>query len=207
MPTETSSERAALRAFCADVGITATTERISREAFMLAAPASDLAGDKPQRDRTYWIVTLHRDGADDFAIPYSEGSAAWWNTPGPYDHRREAPKSDRSGIELTSASICRGWMHEGGASWPCASVLDASWTRDDCKPTPPEAADLLDCMASDASGYENARDFADWCGDYGYDTDSRRAKAMYDVIAEDTRKLRRFLPADAFERLINMERL
>src|SRR5262245_1458008 len=37
----------------------------------------------------------------------------------------------------------------------------------------PTLADVLDCLASDASGFENAGDFTSWCSEYGYDSDSR----------------------------------
>lgn len=193
MTTEPSTERGALSAFCRTMGITASVERISREAFMLAAPASDLAGEKPQRDRTYWTVTLHRDGADDFTIPYSTGSAAWWTVKGTVRHRREGD---------ANAARCRQCFE----AWPCAATIRSP--HPDAQPAPPEAADVLDSMAMDASTCVNARDFADWCSEYGYDTDSRKAERIYNVIAEDTRRLRRFLPADAFERLLwNTERL
>src|SRR3990167_6696052 len=42
-------------------------------------------------------------------------------------------------------------------------------------PQRPTAEDVLDCLASDAAGVENNRDFDEWAGDYGYDTDSREA--------------------------------
>jgi hypothetical protein len=38
----------------------------------------------------------------------------------------------------------------------------------------PRAEDVLDCLASDAAGFENARSFEEWASEYGYDTDSRR---------------------------------
>jgi hypothetical protein len=46
----------------------------------------------------------------------------------------------------------------------------------------PEAAEVLDCLASDASGYDNARSFEDWCSEYGYDSDSRKAERTYKTI-------------------------
>src|SRR5947207_663766 len=41
----------------------------------------------------------------------------------------------------------------------------------------PTAEDVLDCLASDATGVQNSRDdFDEWCSEYGYDTDSRKAE-------------------------------
>ena len=43
----------------------------------------------------------------------------------------------------------------------------------------PTTADVLDCLASDASGFENARSFEEWASEYGYDVDSRKAFRTY----------------------------
>jgi hypothetical protein len=57
----------------------------------------------------------------------------------------------------------------------------------------PSAADVLSSLVSDAAGYENAQDFSDWASEYGYDDDSRRAYAIYEIVAAQTDKLRAFL--------------
>lgn len=62
----------------------------------------------------------------------------------------------------------------------------------------PGADDVLNCLASDASGYENARSFEEWAGEYGYDTDSRKAERTYQQVKEQTEQLRRFL-GDQFD--------
>src|ERR1051325_8456409 len=38
----------------------------------------------------------------------------------------------------------------------------------------PTAAEVLDCLASDVSGFQNAGSFESWCDEYGYDHDSGR---------------------------------
>ena len=58
---------------------------------------------------------------------------------------------------------------------------------------PPALEDVLDCLLSDAAGYEQARDFEDWAAEYGYDSDSRKAEATWRAVAEQTRRLRQFL--------------
>lgn len=62
----------------------------------------------------------------------------------------------------------------------------------------PDAADVLNCLASDAAGHENARDFADWCADYGYEDDSETAEQVWRVTGSNTKALRRFL-GDRYE--------
>lgn len=60
----------------------------------------------------------------------------------------------------------------------------------------PTAEEVLGCLLLDASGYENARSFEDWAGEYGYDTDSRSAQATYNTIGEQARELRELLGDD-----------
>lgn len=73
---------------------------------------------------------------------------------------------------------------------------------------PPQADEVLDCLASDAASVENAQDFADWCGDYGYDTDSRKAHRTYTICKRQAERLRKFVGATNFKELLfNTERL
>jgi hypothetical protein len=65
----------------------------------------------------------------------------------------------------------------------------------------PDAASVLYCLASDAAGYENARNFEDWASEYGYDTDSRKAERIYKVVERQTKKLKNFL-GDKYEELL-----
>lgn len=60
----------------------------------------------------------------------------------------------------------------------------------------PGAADVLPCLVSDSEGVENARDFADWCAEYGYDTDSRRAHATYTACRNIARRLKNVVGDD-----------
>lgn len=72
------------------------------------------------------------------------------------------------------------------------------------RPTPPTAADVLECLCSDASGYDNARGFEDWAAEFGYSADSRKAEALWHTVAEQSRKLRQLLGAD-YARLCDMD--
>lgn len=74
--------------------------------------------------------------------------------------------------------------------------------------TPPEIADVLDSLASDAQTYDGCRDFDDFCASLGMDPDSRRAEAMYKACGETAKALRYLLGTEAFETLCNrIERL
>lgn len=56
----------------------------------------------------------------------------------------------------------------------------------------PTAADVLDCLASDASSVDT-NSFEDWCADLGYDVDSRKAERTYRECKRQAEKLSHFL--------------
>ena len=60
--------------------------------------------------------------------------------------------------------------------------------------------DVINCLASDAAGYENARSFEDWANDYGYDTDSRKRPHTYEPGRAPDERLKAFL-GDGVRRL------
>ena len=55
----------------------------------------------------------------------------------------------------------------------------------------PDATSVLESLFLDASGYDNAADFEDWAGQYGYDEDSRKAEALYHEVGKQAGKLAR----------------
>jgi hypothetical protein len=57
----------------------------------------------------------------------------------------------------------------------------------------PSTEDVLECLALDAQGVENARSFEEWASEYGYDADSRRAEKTYRATVAQTKRLKRFL--------------
>lgn len=72
----------------------------------------------------------------------------------------------------------------------------------------PKVEDVLDCMASDSSGIDNTTSFEDWCADYGYDTDSRKAERTFRVCERQAQKLRAFIGDNDYETLLyDTERL
>lgn len=67
---------------------------------------------------------------------------------------------------------------------------------------PPKLCEVLDCMASDSAGLENNGTLEDWCSEYGYDTDSRKAERTYKTIQRQSARLRTFLGNAAYEALL-----
>ena len=70
------------------------------------------------------------------------------------------------------------------------------------KGAPPTLDEVLDCLAVDAAGIENATCFEDWAEDLGYDTDSRKAERAYNTVKEQAKKLRSLLGKEAYEELL-----
>ncbi len=64
----------------------------------------------------------------------------------------------------------------------------------------PTAADVLSCLASDASGITS--DFEEWARDLGYDPDSRTAERTYKACVKSAEKLKTFLGADLYDTLL-----
>lgn len=71
----------------------------------------------------------------------------------------------------------------------------------------PKADDVLDCLASDAAGVENAQSFEDWASEYGYDADSRKAHRTYTICKRQAERLRKFVGDEYQALLFETERL
>jgi hypothetical protein len=66
----------------------------------------------------------------------------------------------------------------------------------------PELGDVLDCLSSDAAGLANAQDFEEWCSEFGYDPDSRKAYKTYTAVEHQASRLQTFLGDDAYDALL-----
>lgn len=66
----------------------------------------------------------------------------------------------------------------------------------------PTTADVLDCLASDAAGYENAQTFEEWASEYSYDPDSRKAELIFKTVKRQAEQLRRMLGQAAYDALL-----
>lgn len=66
----------------------------------------------------------------------------------------------------------------------------------------PTAYHVLACISSDANCPET---FHDFCGEYGYDEDSREAFKTWERVLEFSRKLKAFFTAEELERLAEIQ--
>lgn len=65
----------------------------------------------------------------------------------------------------------------------------------------PKAADVLDCLASDASSVDQ-EDFEEWCANMGWDSDSRKAERTYKACEHGAKRLKAFLGDDLYQTLL-----
>jgi len=101
-----------------------------------------------------------------------------------------------------AGKIVNGQMVHGSPSFSLYFSQGLGITED------PTLADVLDCIANDASGYDNTRGFEDWASDYGYDADSRSAEKIYRAIKRQAEQLKRTIGDAAYaELLYDVERL
>ena len=63
-----------------------------------------------------------------------------------------------------------------------------------------DAGDVLDCLLRDAQGTDEP--FESWASDLGYDTDSRKAEAVFHACRETAAKLRRWIGPVELERVV-----
>lgn len=64
-------------------------------------------------------------------------------------------------------------------------------------PQAPHAADVLHSLVSDDT---HGASFRDWCADFGYDEDSRKALALYEQCQRQTDDARTFFGRELFEK-------
>lgn len=169
----------------ADCGVTMTCEPAKSNPHMVGEWEAD-----------HWLCTLSRDGHT-MPVPFSQGVGhRRWRTKG-------RPTMENCGLIGQVAPPCVRNKYSPVKGYREQETIEAREYRARCvEPTPPTVESVLDCLASDASGYDNARDFDDWCGEFGFDTDSRKAEACYRTCAEQAKALRHFLGDIAYEALL-----
>lgn len=121
-----------------------------------------------------WRVTLKKDGREVITTDYMQGSGhcpadkKTFNTPAlnPATEKRRAIASECE----TGRVYVNGW-------------------KQGAKIAPPDVADVLHSLMLDASALD-AGTFEDWCAELGFDSDSIKARGMYDACIAEALKLR-----------------
>lgn len=100
-----------------------------------------------------------------------------------------------TGLGLRSP-LAKPW---GGGNMPRPGTLMREEMEKARKPKAPHAADVLYSLLMDGSALDQS--FDEWCADFGYDTDSRKAERIFDACRDNARKLRRLFDQVAREAL------
>jgi hypothetical protein len=66
----------------------------------------------------------------------------------------------------------------------------------------PKAEMVLDAIASDSASVDNCRGFEDWCNDFGYEMDSRKAERIFKTCEHQAKRLRSFLGDGLYKQLL-----
>lgn len=72
-------------------------------------------------------------------------------------------------------------------------------------PTAPTLSNVLLSLILDARGVYPISKFEDWCEEYEYDSDSRRAERVFSLCQSQTADLLRLLGREELEKLLDME--
>lgn len=112
----------------------------------------------------------------------------------------------RCRAEYGGVEVPEGWTH-GTRGYKCCLTfkgrsLTVPFFMGPAHTAEPTAADVLACVCSDARADEQS--FEEWCSEYGYDADSRKAEQTYKACAAMGPRVRRFL-GDAFESVARAE--
>lgn len=133
-----------------------------------------------------WRVTVKKDGRPILETDYSAGCA-------------HCPSYEQGNYNANRAAAV-AWECENGRK--VAAINALRHFHGTGKPLEPDAIDVLASLAMD-SDVLDAGGFEDWAGDFGYDTDSRKAEAIYRVCLEIALKLRAALGDAGLQSLRN----
>ena len=154
------------------------------EAKIESIPARTDGGWKDGSDgASHWRATFGKDRAA-FSVEYSRGSAyRKWKKGARFMLRGEpnlSPLPRTPGDALARARS--GYVR--------ALVMEQS------VPVPPDAVDVVSALCMDAECYDGARDWRDFCVEFGYGDDSIRGRDAYYACERAAKYLRHTLGAD-----------
>lgn len=184
--TETHAE---LRAYVASLGLRYSARFIPQSA----------SRNRDEKAKTLnWSVTIEGKGSS-LTVDYAQGIGhvpGWRELPRTLyfeDLRKEFDNASEKGVYPIKRLHEHEHKHEHGTR---LDILPGNLT----KPLPaPDVLDVLYSLVLDSSAADET--FEDWCANYGYDTDSRKAEATYRACVDYGIRLRRILGADVLARL------
>lgn len=131
-----------------------------------------------------WKITLLKNGKKILTTDYTAGCA-------------HCPSYKQNGKGYDYIQVINSECETGFASkfaWSLNVV-----TVDKRKPILPEISDFVYSIVLDSDALQY--DFEDWCGNFGYEQDSRKAEKIFNECLEIGLKLNRAISSEEFEKL------
>jgi hypothetical protein len=189
--------RATLAEFIAKHGITFTYATAAENPHM-----SDMG-----KGASHWTVTLKR-GGESLSTPYSMGAGhKRWKLLGGADIHERIMVGRLSAEDRKVLDYKPGQRLTYGLIGGRYTVLQKEAISLLSEPTPPDVESVLDCLKSDASSYDGARNFEEWAAEMGGDSDSRKLERAYRACGDTAHQLRILLGADGYAELMECEQL
>ena len=114
-----------------------------------------------------------------FTLEIDEAGKIWAiHNNGKYRYRNEFKRTDHS---------------ENSPRWTTTIYSGAKDLNPIFRIPPPELEDVLNSLVSDASAFFDGEPFEDWCMNYGYESDSRKAHKIYKKCLEIGHNLNKLL--------------
>jgi hypothetical protein len=170
---------------------------------MTASPLAKRSGptDDWHKFASHWECVITNPRGYTMRVEYSMGSA----------HRRWKPKHGIEAYGLSEHDRKRFQYKPGGPVPYLLLSQKTIWSEEviarHTEPVAPTLADVLDCLASDASGFDAADCFATWAAEYGYSDDSIKARDTYEACGAEAKRLRALLGEEYETLLYKTERL
>lgn len=95
----------------------------------------------------------------------------------------------------------RRFLKRGPTGWLYDTNCDSLFSR--YRIRKPTLADIIDSLAVDAQTTENVKTFEEWARELGYDTDSRKAEAIYNRVCYLAVAFQNLLGNEAYYSLLN----
>lgn len=170
-------------------------EFVSRTSLVMKCSA---VSHNPQRDESdtsqsdHWLVTLNT----------SRRQMSFYYSSGIYNREFSRLKALTLGLNtsrsgLTDGTTLGNWSQNRWSRTLWGAELKAAFV-----PVEPTIAEVLYCLASNATGWMATPTFEEWAPEYGYNVDSIKAKKTFDLTARLTSKLRAMLGNEWFNLLL-----
>lgn len=165
------------------------------ESLDLALSCSDPVG-KSDNDwaRIEFQCTLKRGDRIVWQGPYSLG-VGFVNLNGPTPKRADIPDDERAMLDAMRRKPLASFTDKRLQAAACARLAKFQGVK-------PKLADVLHGLLSDSSPYFAGHSFADWCGEWGHESDNLKAKSTYESCMETGRQLTRAFTHQELESLL-----